>query len=243
MSEFLNKIVIVTGGFQGNGLSISKSFLKQGAKVYSLDKKFKKSRVVGKLTEIRAEVNNFKLIKKIIISIAKKEKKINILVNNAGVSEKFHKKDLLNYWNKTLSINLTAPFFLSYICLPFLKKEKNSTIVNIISLNGKVAMSNNPAYNASKGGLSALNGSLAMDFADYNIRVNGVSPGYIKTGMTKKSFNNNRSFKERINRMMIKKYGSPDDIAEAVLFLSSQRSKYINATEIIVDGGFLKKGI
>jgi len=243
MSEFLNKIVIVTGGFQGNGLSISKNFIKCGAKVYSIDKNFKKNQKIGNLTKIKAEVNNFKVIKKIINTIGNKEKKIDILVNNAGISEKFSDKDLLNYWNKTLSINLTVPYFISYTCLPFLKKTKNSTIINITSLNGKIAMSKNPAYNASKGGLSALNACLAMDFAEYNIRVNAVSPGYIKTGMTHKSFNNNKAYKKRLDRMMIKNYGSPQDIADTVLFLSSQKSKYINATEIVVDGGFLKKGI
>ncbi len=243
MSEFLNKIVVVTGGHQGNGLSIVENFLKKGSKVYSIDKKFKKNRKNSNLVEIKAEINNFRLVKKIIQKIGKKEKKIDILVNNAGISEKFSNKNLLNYWNRTISINLTAPYFLSYICLPFLKKAKNSTIVNITSLNGKIAMSNNPAYNASKGGLSALNACLAMDFSEHKIRVNAVSPGYIKTGMTNKSYNNKKAFKKRLDRMMIKNYGTPQDIANAVLYLSSNKSKYINATEIVVDGGLLKKGI
>ena len=104
-------------------------------------------------------------------------------------------------------------------------------------------MSNNPAYNASKGGLSALTFSLAMDFAKYKIRVNGVSPGYIKTDMTKKSFNNSKQFKKRVERMMLNSYGAPQDVANTVLFLSSSKAKYINSTEIIVDGGLLKKGI
>ena len=104
-------------------------------------------------------------------------------------------------------------------------------------------MSNNPAYNASKGGLSALTACLAFDFSKYNIRVNAVSPGYIKTDMTKKSFNDKKAFKKRIERMMLKDYGTTQDIAEAVLYLASQKSKFVNATEIIVDGGLLKKGI
>ena len=243
MSEFLNKIVIVTGGYQGNGFSIVENFLKNGSKVYSIDKKHNKNKKKGNLFEIKAKINNFKLIKKIIQGIGKKEKKIDILVNNAGISEKFSNKNLLNYWSRTISINLTAPYFLSYICLPFLKKTKNSTIVNITSLNGKIAMSNNPAYNASKGGLSALTACLAFDFSKYNIRVNAVSPGYIKTDMTKKSLNDKKAFKKRIERMMLKDYGTTQDIAEAVLYLASQKSKFVNGTEIIVDGGLLKKGI
>ena len=128
-------------------------------------------------------------------------KRIDVLVNNAGVSLSFPKKNISNYWNKTLAINLTAPYWLSLLCLPFLKKAKESNVVNITSLNGKIAMSNNPAYNASKGGLTALTFSLAMDFAKYKIRANAVSPGYIKTNMTKKSYNNFSQYKKRIDRI------------------------------------------
>ena len=80
-----------------------------------------------------------------------------------------------------------------------------------------------------------------MDFSKYNIRVNGVSPGYIKTDMTKKSRNNKKEYLRRINRTMNKTFGKPEDIANTVIFLASEKSKYINAAEIIVDGGFLKK--
>ena len=104
-------------------------------------------------------------------------------------------------------------------------------------------MSNNPAYNASKSGLSALTACLACDFSKFRIRVNGVSPGYFKTNMTKKSFRDKKDYKKRIERMMLKNYGTTQDIADAVLYLASQKSKFVNATEIVVDGGLLKKGI
>ena len=124
-----------------------------------------------------------------------------------------------------------------------LKKNNKSSIVNITSLNGKVAMSNNPSYNASKGGISALTMSQALDFSKFNIRVNAVSPGYIKTDMTKKSYNNSNEYKKKINRIMLNEYGLPNDVANAVFFLASESAAYINSSEIIVDGGFLKKGI
>ena len=240
-----NRVAIVTGGAQGFGLAITKRFIESGARVLIWDKDTEYlNKVDLKNTQkIEVDVSNYKSVENAFAESLKYEKKIDILVNNAGISEKFSNKNLLNYWNRTISINLTAPYFLSYICLPFLKKAKNSTIVNITSLNGKIAMSNNPAYNASKGGLSALNACLAMDFSEHKIRVNAVSPGYIKTGMTNKSYNNKKAFKKRLDRMMIKNYGTPQDIANAVLYLSSNKSKYINATEIVVDGGLLKKGI
>ena len=104
-------------------------------------------------------------------------------------------------------------------------------------------MSNNPAYNVSKAGLQNLSYSLAMDFRKHKIRVNNICPGYIKTKMTKKSFSNKKAFSERVNRMMLNTYGFPKDIAKAAIFLASENSNYINATDVIVDGGFLHKGI
>ena len=104
-------------------------------------------------------------------------------------------------------------------------------------------MSNNPSYNVSKSGLNALTMSLANDYSDQKIRVNSVCPGYIKTEMTKKSYNNKKLSKIRTSRTMNKKYGKPDDVANIVTFLSSVKSEYINAQEVIIDGGLIKKGI
>ena len=244
MFNFQNKIIIITGGFAGNGLCVVKKFLESGAKVYALDKQFPKKFTVSKnLIKLKVNLESYSSIKNTVNKIMKKKKKIDCQVNNAGISIKFSQTKLLDVWSKTLSVNLTAPYVLSYLLLPYLKKSSFPSIINITSLNGKIAMSNNPAYNASKGGLSALNSSLAMDFAKYKIRVNAVSPGYIKTNMTKKSFNTKSELKKRVDRMMIKNYGEPEDVASTVLFLASTLAKYINASEIVVDGGLLKKGI
>ena len=101
-------------------------------------------------------------------------------------------------------------------------------------------MSNNPAYNVSKAGLQNLSYSLAMDFRKFKIRVNNICPGYIKTNMTKKSFNNKKSFNERVDRMMLNTYGFPNDIAKAAIFLASENSSYINGAAIPIDGGSSK---
>ena len=132
---------------------------------------------------------------------------------------------------------------MSHNFLTLLRKSKNANIINISSLGSKIAMSNNPAYNASKSGLIALTFSFATDYSKYGIRVNSISPGYIKTNMTIKSYKNKKKYKARVDRMMIKKYGSTEDIANAVFFLCSAKSKYINAEDLVVDGGLLKKGI
>ena len=212
-------------------------------KVYSIDIGYKKNYFSEKLIKLKINLEKTTEIEKVIKLIKKRENSINVLVNNAGISLKTNSKNFFKNWQKTLAVNLTAPYIISLLCLPMLKKNNKSSIVNITSLNGKVAMSNNPSYNASKGGISALTMSQALDFSKFNIRVNAVSPGYIKTDMTKKSYNNSNEYKKRINRIMLNEYGLPNDVANAVFFLASESAAYINSSEIIVDGGFLKKGI
>tara|TARA_Y100000590_G_scaffold382603_1_gene452671 strand:+ start:5046 stop:5768 length:723 start_codon:yes stop_codon:yes gene_type:complete len=237
------KVAIITGGYKGNGKAIVDKFLSNNYKVYSLDIGYKKNYFSDKIIKLKTNLEKITEIEKAIRLIKKREDSINVLVNNAGISLKTNNKNFFKNWQKTLAINLTAPYIVSLLCLPMLKKNKKPSIVNISSLNGKVAMSNNPSYNASKGGISALTMSQALDFSKYKIRVNAVSPGYIKTNMTKKSYNNSKEYRKRISRMMINKYGLPKDIANAVFFLASENATYINSTEIVVDGGFLKKGI
>lgn len=237
------KIAIITGGYKGNGKAIVDKFLNNNFKVYSLDIGYQKSYFSEKLIKLKINLEKISEIEKVIKFIKKREKFINVLVNNAGISLKTNSKNFFKNWQKTLAVNLTAPYMISLLCLPMLRKNNKSCIVNISSLNGKVAMSNNPSYNASKGGISALTMSQALDFSKYNIRVNAVSPGYIKTDMTKKSYNNFKEYKKRVNRIMLNEYGLPKDIANTVFFLASEDAAYINSSEITVDGGFLKKGI
>jgi NAD(P)-dependent dehydrogenase (short-subunit alcohol dehydrogenase family) len=237
------KIAVITGGYKGNGKAIVDKFLLNNFKVYSLDIGYKKNYFSEKLIELKINLEKTTEIEKVIKLIKKRENSINVLVNNAGISLKTNSKNFFKNWQKTLAVNLTAPYIISLLCLPMLKKDNKSSIVNISSLNGKVAMSNNPSYNVSKGGISALTISQALDFSKFNIRVNAVSPGYIKTDMTKKSYNNSNEYKKRINRIMLNEYGLPNDVANAVFFLASKSAAYINSSEIIVDGGFLKKGI
>ena len=243
MSEFNKKIVIITGANGGIGKSITSKFIENGAKVYALDKNFKRSGNSENCKKIKLDLRNKKFIDKIINKISKKESKIDILINCAGVSLKLKKNNLEKYWNETIAVNLTGAFFLSLGCLKLLKKSNYPSIINITSLTSKLAMSSNPAYNASKAALRSLGISFAMDFQKYKIRVNNVCPGYIKTEMTKKSYSNKKERSYRINRMMNDDYGETQDIAEATLFLASEKSKYINASDLVVDGGFLTKGI
>ena len=242
-SDLKKKIVIVTGGFRGNGKAIIKNFLDNGCIVYSLDIKYKKDKKDKKLTQICIDLTDLKKLEKLINKIGKQNKKIDILVNNAGISLDYKKYNLESHWNQTININLKVPFFLINFCKKYLAKSNFPSVVNISSISAKIAMSNNPSYNISKSGLNALTMSLANDFSDQKIRVNSVCPGYIKTEMTKKSYNDKKLSKIRTSRIMNREYGNHEDVANLVVFLSSVKSKYINAQELVIDGGLIKKGI
>jgi len=241
--EFKNKVVVITGGYAGTGKVIANKFRNLKAKVYSLDYKHSCVKIEKNFITYKIDLSNFSEIKKFVNFLALKERRIDILINNVGVSLPFDEKKVHEYWNKTINTNLSSAFFLSTLSVKLLKKSKYPSIVNIGSISSKIAMSNNQAYNCSKAGIVSLTYSQAMDYKKLKIRSNCISPGYIKTSMTKKSFSNKKKYKERVKRMILENYGESIDIAEMVQFLSSKKSKYINAENIIIDGGLTRKGI
>jgi NAD(P)-dependent dehydrogenase (short-subunit alcohol dehydrogenase family) len=122
-------------------------------------------------------------------------------------------------------------------------EKKPGSIINITSIGAKQGFPNNPAYGASKGGLSQLTKALACDWAEYGIRVNNVGPGYTVTKMTQTSWNNNEMREARTSRTMMGKWARPEDITGTVLFLASDMASYITGQDIYVDGGWTSKGL
>ncbi|MDB4193840.1 SDR family oxidoreductase, partial [Candidatus Pelagibacter sp.] len=122
-------------------------------------------------------------------------------------------------------------------------KKNGGTIVNITSVNSELGFSNNPGYVSSKGGLKMLTKSFCMDYTKYNIRINNIGPGYIKTDMTKKKSMDKKQRKERLNRILMKRYGEPHELFGGVLFLLTDASSYITGQDLYIDGGLLSKGI
>jgi len=222
-----DKTIIVTGAFGGNGGAISDGLEGMGANVVKADlPQYDVTRVkdIVKLVDIAFSISN----------------RIDGLVNCAGVT---YGNELFEYtdedWEKTYKINLKAPYELSRLVADKMKKNGGS-IINITSLNSELAFPNNPAYVAFKGGLKQLTKSLALDLGKYNIRVNNIGPGYIKTNMTKKSWKYNR--KKIEERTMLGRWGNPTDLIGASIFLLSEASSYITGQDIYVDGGWLAKG-
>ena len=124
-----------------------------------------------------------------------------------------------------------------------MKKKKSGVIINITSINAEFAFPDNPSYQVTKAGLKQLTKSLALDLAKFGIRVNSVGPGYFRTSMTKKSWNNLKKRKKIRESTILKRWGVPKDLEGIIVFLSSDSSEYITGQDIYVDGGWSAKGI
>ncbi len=240
-----NKIVVVTGTSQGNGYAIAKGFIENGAHVCGIDiKKPKDSKIIksNKFHYVNCDLSDDKSILDAIRDIKKKYKKIDVLINNAGISKSLRDgvgqfKD----WDMTHRINLRAPYFLTTNIISIMKK--GGSVINITSLGSLLGFPENPSYISSKGGLRMLTKSLAIDFGKRAVRVNNILPGYMKTSMTKGSFANKKLKEERDNRMIMERWGNSSDLVGPCIFLASNASSYITGTDIIVDGGWIAKGL
>jgi hypothetical protein len=144
--------------------------------------------------------------------------------------------------NKKSGLYFALLFLLSQAVVRHMMK-KGGSIINITSLGAETGFSNNPAYMASKGGLKLLTKAFAKDWAKYNIRVNNIGPGYIRTDMTRKSYADPELKRKRDERIMLNRWGKPDDLGGAAVFLASDASLYITGQDIYVDGGWLANGV
>lgn len=235
-----NKNILVTGGSGAIGLAIARGFKACGAKVHlwghrEIDnaEEFDEYQIV-ELTQEQEIRDQFLKIRETI----------DVLVNCAGftMGEKSEKYPV-DIWQKTIAINMTAPFLISQMAAEGMMKKNGGSIINITSIGAELGFPDNPAYGASKGGLKQLTKALACDWAEYGIRVNNVGPGYTRTKMTGGSWRDEEKRKERTDRMMLKHWAEPEDIVGIVLFLGSDMAKYITGQDIYVDGGWTAKGM
>jgi len=240
-----NKIIIITGGSRGIGFYLGTELSKQGAIVYALSRTLPKNNKKNtNLNFIKCDITNKKKFQSICKNIIKKNSKIDVLINNAGItfsgnSEKYAEKD----WFKTIEINLTSSFNCSQVVLPYMKKQKQGSIINVTSINSKLAFPDNPAYIASKGGLRMLTKSLARDWGKYGIRVNNLAPGYFVTDMNKKTYSNKKTRISRTEKTMLKRWGNLSDLLGPCLFLASDASEYVTGIDLFVDGGWVSNGL
>jgi len=242
------KVVLISGAGRGIGRHLAHSMAKCSAFVYCIDKKFPKkvpSGVKKNMFNIKCDITKKKSIETVCKYIFSKHKRIDVLINNAGITIPLMKKKLFyekENWAKTIDVNLTASFFCSQEAIKYMIKRKEGSIINITSLNAELAFPKNPSYIASKGGLKMVGKALAKDWGKFGIRVNNLGPGYIKTSMTKSSYSNRKTRLEREKQILLQRWGNMDDLVGPCIFLASDASKYITGQDIYVDGGWTANG-
>jgi 3-oxoacyl-[acyl-carrier protein] reductase len=241
MSNLEKKNIIVTGASGGIGNAIIKKLNEAGANILASGTR------IEKLEELK---KNFKGIKILKFDMSQSDKieefienatnelggSLDCIVNNAGITQdNLAIRMSLEEWQKVININLTSTFLMSKFSIKKMLKNKFGKIVNITSVVGHTGNLGQANYTASKAGIVAMSKSLAIEYAKKNININCISPGFIKTAMTDKI---DEKFKEVIvSKIPSARLGEPEDIANAVLFLASDNSNYINGETLHVNGG------
>ena len=241
MNSLKNKNIIVTGASGGIGNSIVKKLQENGANILATGTRLEK------LEELKKKFNSIKILKFDISNHEKIEDFINnateslggsldCIVNNAGITkDNLTIRMSLEEWTKVIDINLTATFLMCKYSIKKMLKNKSGKIINITSVVGHTGNAGQSNYTASKAGIVAMSKSLAIEYAKKNINVNCISPGFISTAMTDQI---DEKYKAAIiAKIPSNRLGKPEDIANAVTFLSSDNSDYINGETIHVNGG------
>ena len=241
MIDLTNLNIILTGatGVIGNSILHKLNNLKANViacgtnqeKLDAIEKNFKN--VVTK----KIDLSNHLIIEQFIDECNETFKgKIDILINNAGItSDNLIIRMKEEEWNRVINLNLSSTFLLTKHALKKMIKNKNGKIINITSVVGHTGNAGQANYAAAKAGLVGMSKSLALEYGKKNIKINCISPGFIKSEMTEKI---NDNFKEMLKqKISLERFGLPDDVANAVVFLSSSLSDYITGETIHVNGG------
>ena len=241
MTNLKGKNIIVTGASGGIGNSIIEKLYHAEANILASGTK------IEKLNELKNKYVNIKTLRFDISQSNKIDEfvenatnelggNLDCLINNAGITQdNLAIRMSLEEWKKVIDINLTSTFLMSKYAIKKMLKNKYGKIVNITSVVGHTGNLGQVNYTASKAGIIAMSKSLSIEYAKKNININCISPGFIKTAMTDKLDN---KFKEAIiSKIPSARLGEPDDIANAVVFLCSDQSSYINGETLHVNGG------
>jgi 3-oxoacyl-[acyl-carrier protein] reductase len=233
MSGLLSgQVCIVTGGSRGIGLAIAARFKDEGALVYSLSR----TKPETDISWIPCDITDETSIDSAINSIIQKESRIDVVVNNAGITrDGLLMRMKTEDWDAVLTANLRSAFLLSRTVSRIMLKQRSGCILNMSSVVGLHGNGGQANYAASKAGLIGLTKSLAKELSSRNIRVNAIAPGYIETSMTSVL---PETAKESLKAAIpLQRPGTPEEVAEAALFLCSNRASYITGVVLNVDGG------
>jgi 3-oxoacyl-[acyl-carrier protein] reductase len=243
-----DKVAIVTGSSRGVGRAVAEAYGNEGASVivnYSssqkaADEAVERIKSMGsKAIAVKADVARKDEVEKLIQSAIEEFGKIDILVNNAGFTRPAVMINMTeDQWDQVVDIHLKGAFLCSQAAVPYMKEQKRGKIINVTSVAGLVGTVGQINYSAAKGGVISMTKSMARELARYNVCANVISLGIVATDMTKKIRTDEKLKEIYMNRILLKRFGEPQDISPAFVFLASDESDYITGQLLCVDGGY-----
>jgi NAD(P)-dependent dehydrogenase (short-subunit alcohol dehydrogenase family) len=246
--DLSGKVSIVTGGGQGIGKAVCLAFAKAGADVLVADivpkaakEVCEKIQAIGRdCISFDLDVSNGKQVREMVKTAIDKFGKIDVLANVAGIGRKSPIEDVSEEdWDRVIAVNLKGTFLAAQAVGRQMIKQEGGSIVNFASVSAHTPQVYLGAYSPSKAGVLLLTKQMAVEWAKYNIRVNALSPGPIRTPLTDAIYNTDELRKGRARAVPMNRFGAPEEIAKTVLFLASDDSAYITGHSIVIDGGAL----
>ena len=239
-----DKTAIITGGGTGIGLATAHAFYQEGAKIILFGRRKEKlekavEKLGGSAIIVQGDMTNNNDLDQLIKETLHNFKKIDILVNNAGLFNGSPLHEISDsQWDEIMDINIRSVFQLTRRVLPVMLSQKYGSIIHISSILGLIAVPQVAAYNVSKGALNQFSRSIAVEYGSSGIRSNSICPGLIATDMTADLMKDADLMKEWSKDYPIGRFGKPEDVANACLYLASDESSFVTGITLPVDGGF-----
>lgn len=249
LNTLKNKVVVVTGAGSGIGAATAMLMAAHGAKVMVTDINLKSAqKVADDITKMGGEgvphqvdVTQFNEVESLIVEVVNSQGSLDVMVNNAGIGGKNQKRTAehsLEDWHDVIAVNQTGVFYCMKVALRQMMEQGYGNIVNIASLAGLKPSGNNLSYSASKFAVVGMTKSAALEYGRKNIRINAVCPGYTQSPLLDQLLSTRPEMRNRLRGMIpMDRFGETAEIAEAVVWLASDKSKYITGQTITLDGG------
>jgi len=247
MMNVKDKVILITGGAGGLGAAMANSLCRAGAVVYLLDLDEEKGRDVqeklqrngGKAYFVKIDLTSESSWQETIDLIGKKEHKIDVLVNNAGINIRKPVEEMtIEEWSKMMLVNTGSVFLGCKYVIPVMKRQQGGSIINTSSVCGLIGHKYTPeAYTATKGAVTLFTKSIASRYARFGIRCNSIHPSTVKTPLVEEMLKDPEKARQRIGEVPLGRLAEEDDVSNAVLYLASDEAAFINGVNLPVDGG------
>ncbi|WP_044404496.1 SDR family NAD(P)-dependent oxidoreductase [Lacinutrix sp. Hel_I_90] len=247
--NFKDKVVVITGAGSGIGAATAKLFGTHEANVVVSDINLENAEKVaseirdagGKASALATDVTQFEQVEELLQTVIKKQGRLDVMVNNAGIGGKHQAKTAdhsLDDWHNVIAVNQTGVFYCMKLALEQMQKQGYGNIVNVASLAGLKASGNNLSYSASKFAVVGMTKSAALEYGRKNIRINAVCPGFTHSALLEQLLSVSPDMDDKLKRFIpMGRFGEADEIAEAICWLASENSKFITGQTITLDGG------